>query len=880
MRLSGIAAFALAVLACAGSAASAQEKPPPPPPRPDATPPPPPLVPPKDEGPKKGDLVLDPAAPGFFGFALGDDSEELVVGDERVVAATGRNWQPLWIKLPGFECRCDSVVMWGDRDRLVEAVERRREELSTAKPETILGPLVHAVYAEGSVFVRMNRQTIHADRVFLDFVRGKAYMVRVRMTGELEGRHGAPDTPLTVRADVVRAVTRDRYRAEKADVTTCTYSDPHYEFKTDWVEVDYRHAYATFETAMWPTVRADTPLGDDTPIFVLPKLGGNSGLAHTPIQSVALSHGSRFGTGLLTTWGGDVLRDDGTRWGDWKLHLDERGDRGPGVGVDLSHKTQPTRPGGTQDEYELSAYGQYDRAGSDSFSNRAFDGGTDATSNRKERGFAHWFGRTFLESPSVTNLIGTGWRVDSEISYYSDRGYLPEYDTSKVESQKEQETYVEASKHWGNQAVSILASYRLNNQAAALDRAPSDLVFTNYENQTQYAPSATYHLINQPVLSAEKTGLFPLNLSLQANVADVERRYDDRLANRIDDGIGWRGEWVRRGDLETRVTAPFSIGDVHVNPAFGGSIYGVDDANGFERQDAGSDGRYAGFYDLRADAQAWKAWPKASSGFFDLDGLRHVASVDAQFFDRFKVSDDPLGFQPNDPIDELAEERIGSLRVRNRLQTKRDGDVIDWLDYEARFLYFFKPSPEARQDLFGTREDFPEPLQNIDFPGEAKYVAQPRDGSAFWQHRARMEVLRNLWLVGEADYDMQRDALETSAAGVRWAADERASFYVGRRTIHGDSTIWTERMDYRLSNRWGVTVEYQEDTKTDKGLSTLFSLYRREHDFTFALEFNADRGAGNRAIWFTIYPNAFADGRTDPFSRRKPLDYDALKWYR
>src|SRR5262249_10104833 len=161
----------------------------------------------------------------------------------------------------------------------------------------------------------------------------------------------------------------------------------------------------------------------------------------------------------------------------------------------------------------------------------------------------------------LTDAIGTGWRVDTEVSYYSDRGYFGEYDPSKIKSDKQQETYVQARKLWGNQGVSVLASYRLNDEAAALDKDPADLVLTNCETQSQYLPSATYPVTNQPILTEEQTGFLPLNLSVQASAANVKRRYDDRLAQKIDAGLGWRGEYVRRGDVETRLTAPFSLGD-------------------------------------------------------------------------------------------------------------------------------------------------------------------------------------------------------------------------------------------------------------------------------------------------------------------------------
>ena len=902
MRLPSLTAGVLAVAAFgAGSAARAQDEPPPPPPgeeqeetpqerpqeeppppppaeRPQEEPPPPPPPPGSDEKPPP--VPADDATdPDFHGFSMGDFFEQVEVGDERVVAAAGTERHPLLVRLRGFEVRCEGLVLWGDRDRVLEAIERRRATLTESDPDALLGPVIHALYAEGAVRVRMHDHEIRADRVFLDFQRGQAFLVRATLSGMLEGPRGRR-LPLSLRADVVRATARSRYRAEDARITTCPYSDPHYEFKADWIEVEYRGVSSSFETSWWPTVRADTVLGNDTPVLVMPKLGGESWLTSMPIQGVAFARGSRMGTSTLVTWGGDFQRGDGSKWGDWQLHTDYRSKRGPGAGVELSHEALPAKPGGRRDELDVDGYWQRDAEEFDQFSDRNFDGGLAPEEDRRNRGFGHLFHRWYVENDTMTSLMGDGWRVDTEASWFSDRGYFAEYDRSKAETDKQQETFVQGRKTWGNEGVSLLGSYRLTDEAAYLNRMPTDLVTTDFAVQTDYLPSITYHMIGQPIVSAKTTGAFPVVMSTQASLANLERRYDERLASRIEADTGWTSEQVQRGDLETRFNVPFSLWDVHVNPAFGGSLYGVSEANGFASDDDGSDVRYAGFYGVRADTQAWKAFPGARSAFLDVDGMRHVVSLDAQYFNRFKVSDASESYQSNDLVDVLAEQRTGSVRVRNRLQTKRDGETVDWLDVESRFLYFFDETEAQYPGLFGVREDFASPLQLLDFPGESKYTRFERDGSAFWQHRGRMQVVRNVWLVGEADYDMQANAMETSAAGVRWFADKRASFYVGRRTIHSDSVVWTERLDYRLSNRWGVEVEYQSDSKSGRGLRAGASLYRRAHDYTIAIEVSSDKQGGDTSIGLAIYPNDWLGSRNDPFSLRRPLDHDALKWYR
>ena len=862
-------ATAAGVTGLLASPARAQDEPPPPPLEKRAPPPRP------EDRPK----VVDPTAPGFRGAVLGDLSDQQIVEatNERVLVAVGGVAQPIWIKQPGLELRADSVVLWGHRDRVVEALQAR-EDLADAPPEQLLGPVLHAVYAEGGVVLRRDGQVVRAERVFVDFAQNRAYMVQAEMTGSVEG----PDRtriPLRVRAEVIRGITREKFRAENPSFTTCTYEKPHYRFTTDWIEVDFRQDYGAFETAWWPTLRADTLVAEDQPLLVLPKLGGTT-LSAGPLRKVGFSGSSRFGTTAELTWGGTFKRADGSRWGDWQVETDWRSHRGPGVGLSVEHESQPARPGGRPNELELDAYWQRDTASEDDFSERAFDGRVNGDTD-DDRGRAHLWYRHFLEEESAVRLFGQGWRIDTSVAWWSDRGYLPEYEERLAYEEDQQSTHVHARNAWGNHGLSILSSYRIPATAAPLVRSPFGFLMDDYAPQTDYLPSVTWHLINEPIIGFERTGLFPVNLSVQANAANVRRSFDERGADFLENTLDYEGDSVRRGDIEARVTTPFSLGPIRVNPFFGATNQAQSEQNGLAFAGTGEDeaeDRHSGFAGIRVDIEAHRAWA-CRNDMLDLDGLRHVVSLDGQWLDRFKVSEDPYTFQHNDLIDELVEQNVGSIRLRNRIQTRRGGEVVDLLDYEARFLHYFEKS-DATPMFLGVREDYPQPLQLLDFPGEEKYRAMTRDGSAFHQHRARLQVLRNLWLVGEADYDMQRNEMESSAAGVRWFVDDRLSFYAGRRMIDDDSTIVTLRGDYRLSEKWAFGVEHQEDTRADRTHRTRLTLFRRAHDYTIAVEFQSERLLGETSISLAIYPNDWLRSSDDPFSMRRPLDYSALRWYR
>lgn len=851
----------------------------PPPPEPGASPP---------AAAKEG---FDPIESDGSGVLVGDTSAMRVVGDEMVFYAVGGQRQPVWLRIAGLEVRADALVIWGDRETLQNALTDRAKPDTGTSGEAVLGPVLHALYAEGDVYLKRDNHTVRARQVLVDFAANRAYMVDAELRALLGRGPDQVPIPLTVRADAIRGVAKDRFLAEDPSFTSCTYAHPHLEFTTDRLEIELHDDHVWFETGWWPAVRVDTAFGRSTPILVLPKLGGR-GFGLRPLQDVSIGSSSRFGTELRVTWGGDVPGgEDDKPWGAWTVHTDWLTERGAGLGVDLDMESRGDARGGVPDEFEVRSMVQADTERRDDFSDRPYDGLPGRGEARDRARFHLWFRTSQADEADRRGRYDSGWRATGELSRDSDRGYLPEYFRDETLVEKQQETFIQFRRTFGNEGVSFLASRRLNDDAVASLRG-ADPWITDYQNQTDVLPGFTYHMIDEPLLPGDGRDLPPLLLSLQAGVARIERDYDDVLARRIRGGTapflrryaGWHGEPVFRGDAEARLSAPFSLGPVHLVPAVGGSFYGTDDANGFEEArrtgDTGSETRTAAFAAFRAGVEFHRTLD-AESQTLDVHGLRHVVSLDAQWFDRFHAGTRPLTFQSNDQIDELDEVEIASFRMRQRLQTHRDGEVVDLIDGETRYLTFLDESGALRARPFGLREDFAQPLQRLDFPGEDKYRSKARDGAAFLQQRLRVQALANLWLIGEGDKDLDSHEWETSAAGVRWAVDDRFSVYLGRRSIRHDAIIWTLRGDYRFSDRWGFSTQYQENTSSNRGLHSTIGIFRRAHDYTLAVEFSSDRLLSESSIALAVYPNDWLSGnRRDPFTDRRPMDFEALRWYR
>lgn len=857
--------------------AAAQDVPPPPPTpgaRGAAVPPPP--------GARSGptDRSIGPSDPAFRGALLGDYSRN-TQGDEQVIVAVGGERQPVWIRLEGFELRADSFVIWGAPGSLQEALRARRAGESTEPADTMLGNVVHAVYAEGNVHAVRDGHIVRAESVVFDFVTERAHLVKAHVRGVAKRREDGTVVPMSFRADLVRGLARNRYRAEDTVFSTSDYDPPKLGFRTDWLEVDFDEEYARFETSMWPTLFAETPFGDETPLFIFPKLGGRT-FDLRPLQDVDYGNSSRMGGEVELDWGGAIEWSERESV-DWTLHTDYRTRRGVGLGLDLEYvpDAQPSR--GPRNEFELEARYQHDKADEDGFSERAFDG-LIGGGTPDDRGSFRFFGRH-----TIARGLFEGWRLQSELAYHSDRGYLPEFEGRGFEEERQRESYVQLRKAWGNKGVSAIVSHPLADESVALLRSPVDLFRTDYQVQTAYLPSVTYHVIDTPWLKREDLGgVVALNFSMQASIAQVSREYDDALADLFSSPatLGWRSERIRRGDVQMRWTAPFQLGPVQITPMAGGSLMDVDRANGFGggagNVNRSSEDRYAGIWGVRANVEAHRNFDLCSD-LLDLDGIRHVVGLDATYLNRYRVSEDGRTFQQNDLIDDLDKTKVGMLALRNRLQTKRDGEVVDWLDHEVRALHFFdSQAADTRLDQpFGLREDFAQPLQNQDFPGEQRYRNRARDGYSYLSHTLRILALPNLWLVGEGDYDVEVRDWETSLGGVRWFVTDRLSFFAGRRTIRNDSTIWTGRTDYRISQKWGVGLEHQENTRREKSLRSTLSLYRRAPDWTLAVEASSDDQLDESSLSVAFYLNDWlGSGRRDPFNLRRPLDPQALRWYR
>jgi hypothetical protein len=754
---------------------------------------------------------------------------------------------------PGFLLQARNVVLWvdaekardegGDLSRLVAAGGGgRKREAGAEKPppspppvpgvnvpgdlRRYLGPVLIAFYAEGDVVFRLGTRTIRTDRLYVDFRRNLLSTGRITMTLSIGIPSRGQALPLVVRADRMRRVSEDTLRLEGVEYTTCDFEEPHYSMKATTFDITEHEEYRAF-TAWGSVLRVE-----GIPLMYFPYLAGSSELSARPLRKATISRSSRFGFQALLLWGDDITAGR-SRWGEWRLRTDWRSRRGPGIGPELQYDHGDY-------EGELLTYYQRDRARTDSFD--------DSPVPREDRGRVRWEHR---------QRLGEGLRLDLSLFDFSDRNFQREFLKDEALEDRDPETYANLLWRRGTDFASISAKLHVDD----------------FRTETTELPDVALRRVAAPV----PLSLVPAWLLDGATYSlDFRGGAYERV---IDEAAGIRGDRELREDGLARLEGHRWVGPISLAP-FG--LAGATRWQGLERPGGGG-GRNGSRGDLaaglRASIEARRDFPDAASALLDVKGLRHVVSLEALGYDRTRISKAPAGIGAVDRIDALEEVRVAQVRLRNRLQTTRGGRRVDWIDLELRGLWFPDGLPASPSPLL-FREEGIEEGRFADFVGEEKYRASAPPGERGpAEADLRVRLRENLYVIGEAEYDVAHRNTITTAQGVRWYLPPDFSVYVGRRVIAGDSDIYTASLDWFPSERWGFRLAQQTDFRNNAGLKTEIGVHRVWHDFVLEVHFKRDQSTDDTSIGFSIVPFALW---TQPTSTEKlgRLDFEAQRWYR
>jgi lipopolysaccharide assembly outer membrane protein LptD (OstA) len=504
---------------------------------------------------------------------------------------------------------------------------------------------------------------------------------------------------------------------------------------------------------------------------------------------------------------------------DGKLHADYRVRRGVGAGPDLN--------------YDLGRWGQgtaryyylYDQ-------DPNLDApGADISHHRQRVWFSH------LANPA-TNLS-----VRSVVRYQSDTNVIREFFESEYRENPQPSTFVEANKLWPNFSLDLYAQPRVNDWLETVERLP-DVRLTAYR---------------------QRVGPLPIYYESETSAGWYRHRFPDEPPSLID--TNYSGA---RADTYHQMTVPQTLfGWLNIVPRVGGRYTYYGEASGPGKY---TDEQSRVVFNTGAELtfKASQVWPSIRSGAFEIDGLRHLLEPSINYVyipepnvrphevPRFDAEYPslrllPIDFPDYNSIDSIDAQNATRLGVRNRFQTKRNGQVANVLDWS---LYTdLRIDPRADQTRFS------------DVYSDVLLMPQS------W---LRLESFTR--------YDTDAGQWRMSYNAVTLQPNDRWEWSVGHFYLRNDFTglptelgegndLITSVLYFKLNENWGFRTAHRYDVRNDFMQEQAYSIYRDMRSWTAALTLRYRETLDRRddlTVAFTFSLKAFP---------RRGLGYDTIRPY-
>jgi hypothetical protein len=764
---------------------------------------------------RPGDFVFEAGGVGGEYFHRSVDGDPSEGRDVLIFLGTPELRRSAYVKdgrqVDALTIKADTIVAWVDRTRFPQlawgaptAGAAKTPAAHGRRSASVVPDAILAVYAEGAVEMRFGDLRFRAQQLYIDPHTYKALLVEPRFDGHARGLStGLDAVPMHVRARRMREISKGFLVFDDAEAST-SRADDHLALEVRTLTVQELNAavdaqgvpraeilgfYA--DSSQWYSARTLILHGERLPLMWLPRadfgLSDKTEALATPLKNVRAGRKSEVGRFLFVRVGQDV----GPGEDPWFQLQEEFGGylkRGwaGGLGLRWNH---------TEAGRRVRSVGRVDGWGV--VDHRSFDS-DGYVAGHEQRGR--------LTSESRT-WIGSDLILDHELNLFSDRGFNNEFFERDDLQHKDRESYVRG--RW--------APSQPGNLVATLDLKGHPRSFVS---ETVQLPEAGVWVFPTPILVPTRRGGLGLDLTTEARAGYLGRRFDDLLPTM--DYEAWRFL------SDTRLNAGLDVGDVRLSGYVGASGAAYEG-----RTDGGRDlQRGALLAGARADLQAWRVLP-GQGGWFELDGLRHVVDVDVGLDGRFWDSHAPADVPWFDLHDGERARSGATLRVRNRLQTRRHGS-----DPGQGTPGGAPPASDLRTlaDLdVGVRTFFDDrgPFGRTS-PGDlqVRFYGEPRPG---------FELAGDL----DADFD---GGIQTSSvsAGLRsYLASRPLSIFGGLRYVRGRSTSVTADASWRFSQRYAVRLREVVDFRDGEDLTrVLFRRYSDDHIIVFGLSLRNGHDVG------------------------------------
>ena len=580
------------------------------------------------------------------------------------------------------------------------------------------------------------------------------------------------------------------YTAQNGYVTTDDSSDPAYRIRASRIEV-----IPGKSVKMWNAVA----FVEGVPVFYFPYYQRNLG-PRADNFTLTPGYRSRYGAYALNTYTwflGDAA--------DGKLHGDYRERRGPGVGPDVNLHL------GQWGDATVKYYYQNDRNAN----------ATNILSNEyglipenRQRFYLGW------QATPATNL-----NLKAQVNYQSDPLFLHDFFEGDYSRNPQPNTFVEANQYWDNWSLDVLTTPRANSFFNQVERLP-DTKLTGFRQEIGDTPfyydsesSAGWY---RSFVTTTNGLLYPATNGFYA-----------------DSGA--------RADTYHQITLPWTFFNwLNVAPRVGGRF------TYYSRRSTASgldDETYRGVLNtgMKTSFKASGLWRDTTNSLLQVDGLRHILEPSANYvfvprpstpaaqlpqFDGEipQLMLTPVDFPDYNSIDSIDTQNVIRFGLRNALQTKRDGQLDNLVNWNL--LLDWRLDPRLGQS----------PLNDL----YSQLVFKPRT-----------------WLAAESQlrYDLDRGDLNLALHQLTFTPNNRWSWGFGHWYLRGATwggNAWQENnfinstFFLRLSDNWGLRTTHNYNPETGRLQEQFYTLYRDLRSWTGAFTFRVVDNAGSTTPDFTI----------------------------
>ena len=645
------------------------------------------------------------------------------------------------------------------------------------------------VFAEGNVTLQSEDRVFTSDRLFYNF--------RTRSMQTDNFRAG--QTPFFVEGTNIKGdATKNEYSAADVWLTTDDRSDPLLKLRTRSLSI----SPGNFVEAKGATLYAG-----NVPVFYFPYYRRR--MDQPPNHwSITPGYRSRYGMFFEGTYNWHLSdRLNGA------ARLDYRTLRGLAGGMDLNYDL------GQAGQGDASVYLLDDRDPQSGAGSRS--GSTEFTT-RTDRHRLSLYHSVNVETNFTAKLL-----LQDQSDPFMNRDFFE----SDFRRNPQPESHIEIAKHWDNFSVSLLAQPQVNDFYQTVERLP-ELRVTGLRQWL----GAT------PVFYESETSLGHFQFSPASDQLDLSE-YE-----------------AFRADTHQQLLLPRThFGWLNVTPYAGARLTHYNSRSGGDPAlgQAGDVDRFVFNTGTELSFKASSTWADAQSSLLDVDGLRHIVQPMVNYvfvpkpserpwelpqFDRelHSLRLRPIDFPDYNSIDTIDSRNVLRLGIRNRLQTKRFGEVDDLLNWELFTDWRLETQAhEARfNDVYSDLEL--KPRSWLLLGSELRYDTNER-------------------LLNEANHTISllpndRWSLTLGHRYLRdWSPDELKARYpydpfFGNQLEDdwrwGNNLLYS-RLYYRLNEEWGFRMIHQFEASDGTMEEQSYSLYRDFSSVTSALRFRLrDHRAG------------------------------------